>query len=464
MGGWIYRSEATVLELDDVESGKKPITLLDLCVSSWLGDRQKKSCGYIKDPLTLVGRPQDFGPRSIAKMPAQQFRAWCFTNFDLNIKYEVNDKIKYICWQIEQPDGVLPHQQGYVEFHKKLAGKGAATALGFPICKKGEKLGPGRNYHLEPRVGTQDQARDYCMNLAYCDEHHNSVCGCPASKLKGRIDGPWEFGVKDIPGARTDLKSVAEKIVAGSTVTTVALSAPVLFIKYHGGIEKLARYAQAPKTWKPYVIWAWGATGLNKSRLGRDIYPENTFFKMPGNDWFDGYEGHEVAIFDDYRKNWFTFSFLLNLLDHGELVVPVKGRSVQWRPKVVYITCCKSWKDLYTNDGELREDIGQLSRRIDMELKFPLNSSDEEAAIVKIRQHLVDLRDSTNHDKRRYQWDGVTRPTTPGLMTQLFKRPKLESSVPWCVPHQSFEFEETLDEVEEQPPAGAPGGPPEATP
>ncbi len=83
--------------------------------------------------------------------------------------------------------------------------------------------------------------------------------------------------------------------------------------------------------------------------------------------WFDGYDGHKAAIFDDFRPDMCKLWMLLRLLDRYPLRIPIKGGFVQWRPTCIWITCPREPSDCYADMGE---DIEQLMRRINVIKNF----------------------------------------------------------------------------------------------
>ena len=92
------------------------------------------------------------------------------------------ERMRYLVYQLERaPTTGILHYQGYVEFKRSTKMGGVKKALGSDTV------------HLEPRQGTRDQARGYCM------------------KEESRIDGPYEFGqyVESEQGKRSDLDSLA---------------------------------------------------------------------------------------------------------------------------------------------------------------------------------------------------------------------------------------------------------------
>lgn len=57
----------------------------------------------------------------------------------------------------------------------------------------------------------------------------------------------------------------------------------------------------------------------------------------PGGTWFDGYDGHDCVLFDDFTGD-IKFCYFLQVIDRYLPRVPVKGGFTPWTPKRIYIT------------------------------------------------------------------------------------------------------------------------------
>jgi len=108
------------------------------------------------------------------------------------------------------------------------------------------------------------------------------------------------------------------------------------------------------------VINYWGETNQGKTYR---VYQENDDVFRPINfKWWDGYDGDEVVLLDDIRKDFCKFHELLNLLDKYPIRVEHKGGSRQLKAKKIYITTPIPLVDMWSN--RCSEDIEQLARRI----------------------------------------------------------------------------------------------------
>jgi len=106
-----------------------------------------------------------------------------------------------------------------------------------------------------------------------------------------------------------------------------------------------------------------GAAGTGKSRLAYEQFPD--LYELPiGKDlWFDGYQGQETVLFDDFDGQY-PLSQLLKLFDNYYIrQVPIKGGFVWFNPKRIIITSNYNPQDWYDYTNRTRQAMG-LRRRI----------------------------------------------------------------------------------------------------
>lgn len=141
---------------------------------------------------------------------------------------------------------------------------------------------------------------------------------------------------------------------------------PGLAFKYQRGIAacKQAYGDQRDKEKTPKIIIYWGESGTGKTRRATSEYPEAyVLSKDNGNGaiWWDGYEGQDCVVFDEFY-GWVKYDMLLRVLDRYPLRVQVKGGSVEFVATTFVFTSNKPWEEWYSDDVRGKTDA--LGRRI----------------------------------------------------------------------------------------------------
>jgi hypothetical protein len=126
------------------------------------------------------------------------------------------------------------------------------------------------------------------------------------------------------------------------------------------------RFAQAgasygvKRSWRPDVYWFYGPTGVGKTREAYRLAPD-AYFTTATLQWWDGYDGHEDVIVDDFRSSFCKLEYLLRLLDRYPFQVAIKGGHRQFLAKRIFITSAFSPSQLFSDGGD---NVNQLLRRI----------------------------------------------------------------------------------------------------
>lgn len=256
-------------------------------------------------------------------------RNLCFTINNYTVSdFDNCEKLRNLCdfmvIGFEIGDSGTPHIQGYAELTKRTKFNTISKVIS--------------RAHIEARKGTQKQATDYCKK-----------------------DGNWlTWGEPAKQGARGDLHRV--KVLALDEGMR-GVSAQVDNLQAIRVAEKFLTYNEPSRDWKPTVIWIWGPTGTGKSRVARNLCGDDVYTKNTGTKWWDGYDGHEYVIVDDFRDSWWSITYMLALLDRYEFQVEIKGGQRQMRAKQIIITSAFPPNRCYLGTGEA---IDQLLRRIDI--------------------------------------------------------------------------------------------------
>ena len=283
-------------------------------------------------------------------------RNWVFTlnNYADGDRARIGESLAtqatYVCYQPERGAEGTPHLQGLAVFANPRAMAGVKRLI-------------SERVHLEVMRGTFAEAHAYCCK----DDTRDAGAGF----------GFTEHGTKpDLPGqgARSDLESIGKRLREGATLADIAEAHPSDFIRYHAGIRALQAVVQSKPRVRgpdnlyvaPRVLWYYGPPGRGKTEaVFEEIGDQPYFMKAPGTRWFDGYYGQKIVVFDDYRGDWWSYAYLLRLLDRYPMDVEVKGAMVAFAPTTIYITCPRRPEDVYA--GIVARDDGsivQLTRRI----------------------------------------------------------------------------------------------------
>lgn len=287
-------------------------------------------------------------------------RTWCVTvNQDMDKFHAaltepseaITRRVRYAVWQWEEAPGTgRSHIQAYVELLAPTRIAGVKSLFGIP------------SLHLESRMGTPSQAREYCMK--------------EDSRVPGK--GPYEFGKWSGPakgqGKRNDLSQAIELLKDGG-VAAVAEHDPNAFIRYHRGFAQLAYQLAVTKyqsTYRDVAVYSfWGAPGTGKTQLSFELgkFAEETPYILAppavrsGALWFDGYQMQKILIIDEMNGTWMPWTFLMRLLDKYPLQLPVKGGHA-WAAFSVVILTSNTNPDAWYPYYDQGMDKAALTRRL----------------------------------------------------------------------------------------------------
>lgn len=207
----------------------------------------------------------------------------------------------------------------------------------------------------------------------------------------------FEWGTRPESGGKS--KALVEAIKAvegGENIAEMAVSGKhgEALVKFNNGLKNYRNLRQSPRDpgYPPIVIWIYGPTGTGKSRFAWDLMVN--LFGLRGVwlcntsnlQWFDGYDSHPGAIFDDFRAKGVSFNYVLRVADRYPLQVPFKGGFATWNPKLIIFTTSKSIEETFRERNQhIPEDIQQLKRRVHLILSLP---TDEEKTTELLRKSL----------------------------------------------------------------------------
>ncbi len=280
-------------------------------------------------------------------------RHWVYTLYGDSAPFQgqLIESVRYTIWQREVcPQSGRYHYQGYVEFRA-------------PHRQAAVKTKIGGSPHVEPRRGSREAARAY------------------ASKEETRLPGtePIELGnfTGGGQGARTDIQDALSILRAEPTANGLRHlydeHGPVM-VKYARGMQS-ALYHYSSRVGRdnpPEVFVHYGETGTGKTWTVFDRHGMSDVWRAPVStnnvQWFDGYYGHEIALFDDFDGQHPAITVMLQVLDRYPVQIPIKGAHTHFVPTTIYITTNVEFVDWYPDASEHHKNA--LKRRITEFIKF----------------------------------------------------------------------------------------------
>lgn len=286
----------------------------------------------------------------------KQVRDWVSTLYNKehiekpeNIYDEHDDTIQYARWQVEQcPKTGKLHIQCFTIFKRSIRLGTISRML------------PGG--HHEPRShGSRKQCDDYC------------------SKDESRVAGPWRLGDPMVvemgggQGRRSDIHDFILLVETGTSVRDALDEHMQLLVRYPRGIDRLQQhlldreFAKRPSFDAGIQVYChWGDAGSGKTRgvferaqeTGKQVY--QLFSAQP--EWWDGYNGEEIILIDDYYGG-FKYSRFLQLTDKYKMRVPIKGGSLPLLHQELHFTSNVEPTEWYRSVCDLHPEARMAIRR-----------------------------------------------------------------------------------------------------
>lgn len=308
-------------------------------------------------------------------------RRWIITDNTIPAEYPTDSwktkfrpDVKYAIWQKEKAASGKIHIQAYIKLSKPQRLSWIKEMLGL--------------VHAEFAKGNDQQCKDYC------------------SKDLTRVEGPFEYGEMDKQGTRRDLDQVSEALKLGKAIADIADEHTGTFIRYHKGIVacKAALQAKKAKTWRDVSVHViWGPSGSGKTRQCYALHPDLHRVFCSGAIWFDGYDGNDAILFDDFYGQ-VPIAYMLQLLDGYALNVPIKGGFVPAQWTTVYITSNTHPDDWWGKSDSIPESVRTALRRRITDIQH-LQLADRRAGL--------DLPNGSQLVTPNYNWEFVPNSPDP---------------------------------------------------
>ena len=268
-------------------------------------------------------------------------RAWCWTlhNYTDNdlASLKLRGTLTYLMYGHEVGEaGETPHLQGLAYFKHPIRMASVKAHLKAPRA------------HLEVMKGTVAQSVVYC------------------SKEGGIFQ---EYGVRPLDQAAKGLKGAekyreALELAKAGDFEAICPKLRTVHYNTYKRVRMDFLLAQGmnllPLHHEQKMHWFHGPSGSGKTVRARVDYPD-AYLKSGSNKWWDGYDGQEVVIVEDFdTRNEHMVFLLKEWLDIHPFMAEVKGSSIVIRPKLVVVTSNYHPADIWTKV----QDSGPITRRL----------------------------------------------------------------------------------------------------
>jgi len=176
------------------------------------------------------------------------------------------------------------------------------------------------------------------------------------AKEESRVAGPYTFGNIPKKGVSQDLEVVKEKIVTGTTISTLCQDHWGTMIRHGKAIERYMFYMTKP-VMRPNIecTYIWGPSGVGKTRYVYDNENPEYVYSVDAGKWFDGYDGHPIILIDEFDKQDFknpNMAWYLRMLDRYPFKAEPKGGMTWCKAERFYLTANIPIEDLNITEQE----------------------------------------------------------------------------------------------------------------
>jgi hypothetical protein len=246
-------------------------------------------------------------------------------------------------WTEEQKQSLLGDSKfSYVIVGEELAPTtGTRHLQGYAEFVKQSQFGPfGKKYHMAcfKCDATTEKNIEYCKKDGIFEER-----GEPKKEGGQAEKDRWEDARKAAKEGRLD-----------------DLPADIYFRYYRTAKEIAKDHMPDLQDCDIDNYWIYGAAGVGKSRKAREMAGTDFYPKLY-NKWWDGYQGQEWIILDDYELDGKMLGHFMKIwADRYPFNAETKGGMLRIRPKHIVVTSNYSPEAIFGSDDEL---LAAIKRR-----------------------------------------------------------------------------------------------------
>lgn len=272
---------------------------------------------------------------------------WCFTlnNYvsvdEPKIWFESSEgEIIYIHYEPEVGASGTPHLQGYLQLKANPRNKNGRSL-------KWMKDNVNKRAAFYPARGSLDD------NLKYCSKEGKLIkLGEP--RPEGRVLRTEAPNAKN----KSSMEAVKKAIDNGATDAELWQNHFSVMSRFSKAFDQYRQSKKAnERNWHTKLLVLTGPPGTGKSSMAKRIADAQggAFWvrkpKYGGNLWFDGYDGHEIVVFDEFDGSWMSFEEFLRFADRYPLSVETKGSMRPFVARLLIVTSNKLPREWWSQDA-----------------------------------------------------------------------------------------------------------------
>lgn len=171
-----------------------------------------------------------------------------------------------------------------------------------------------------------------------------------------------QFEIGSLPlkrNSKTDWETVRSQAQAGNLQAVP----PDIYVRCYNQLKRICsdNAKCVPMERTCYVFW--GRTGTGKSRRAWDEAGMEAYAKDPQTKWWDGYQGEQHVVIDEFRGH-IAISHILRWLDRYPVRVECKGSSMPFVSRTIWITSNLDPREWYPDIDAQTKDA--LLRRLNI--------------------------------------------------------------------------------------------------
>lgn len=246
-----------------------------------------------------------------------QSKFWCFTINNYN-GFSDLDTVKnwaYLVAGKEVGENGTPHLQCFVAY--KVRTKFSTVKIQLPTA------------HIERMFTTPPLASEYCkkdmdfMEFGTLPDFNGATSGYKGGEAKA-----------------ANYRKVIEVVINGDLDDVIEID-PVCYIQHYQGLKRIKQdHPTKPKALDDVCgEWLHGDPGVGKSHKAREEHDINEIYDKCANKWWDGYQGEEIVLIDDFDLVHHVLGHhLKRWADKYPFPAEQKGTTISIRPKKIIIT------------------------------------------------------------------------------------------------------------------------------